>query len=71
MDVVQAIKFYINEMIKEAGAGIKALLMDKETVSVKRNLYVYIVTICLPYADIHRFNCLCPVRDARKRSVSF
>ncbi len=34
MDVVQAIKFYINEMIKEAGAGIKALLMDKETVSV-------------------------------------
>lgn len=39
MDVVQAIKFYINEMIKEAGAGIKALLMDKETVSVEKILF--------------------------------
>ncbi|KAH9397965.1 vacuolar protein sorting-associated protein 45 [Tyrophagus putrescentiae] len=39
MDVVQAIKFYINEMIKEAGAGIKALLMDKETISIVSIVY--------------------------------
>ena len=32
MDVGEAIKLYINEMVKDTGAGIKCLLMDKETV---------------------------------------
>lgn len=34
MDVVHALKLYIQRMIDEAGHGIKALLMDKETVSL-------------------------------------
>ena len=34
MDVVLAIKRYISRMIEESGAGMKVLMMDKETVSV-------------------------------------
>ena len=33
MDVVQGVKQYITRLIKESGAGMKVLLMDKETVS--------------------------------------
>ena len=33
MDVVLGVKQYITRMIKESGAGMKVLLMDKETVS--------------------------------------
>ena len=33
MDVVQGVKQYITRMIKESGAGMKVLLMDKQTVS--------------------------------------
>lgn len=33
MNVVQGVKQYITRMIKESGAGMKVLLMDKETVS--------------------------------------
>lgn len=32
MDVVLGVKQYISKMIKESGAGMKVLLMDKETV---------------------------------------
>ena len=32
MDVVHGVKAYISRMIKESGAGMKVLLMDKETV---------------------------------------
>lgn len=32
MDLVHAMKLYINKMIDDTGPGIKALLMDKETV---------------------------------------
>lgn len=32
MDVVVAVKQYITRMIKESGAGMKVLLMDKQTV---------------------------------------
>lgn len=32
MDVLHAMKMYINQMVDDAGHGIKALLMDKETV---------------------------------------
>ena len=39
MDVVQGVKQYISRMIKESGAGMKVLLMDKETVSVSRFLF--------------------------------
>ena len=40
MDVVQGVKQYITRMIKESGAGMKVLLMDKETVSWPSTLYV-------------------------------
>lgn len=33
MDVITAIKLYINKMTNESGPGMKILLMDKETVS--------------------------------------
>ena len=33
MDVVLGVKQYITRMIKESGAGMKVLLMDKDTVS--------------------------------------
>lgn len=32
MNVVTAIRFYINKMVEEAGSGMKILLMDQETV---------------------------------------
>ncbi len=32
MDVVVGVKQYITRMIKDSGAGMKVLLMDKETV---------------------------------------
>lgn len=34
MDVIKAIKLYINKMTGECGPGMKILLMDKETVSL-------------------------------------
>lgn len=33
MDVISAIKLYINKMVDESGPGMKIFLMDKETVS--------------------------------------
>ncbi|KAJ6218765.1 hypothetical protein RDWZM_004577 [Blomia tropicalis] len=39
MDVVEAMKNYITEMVKETGTGIKALLMDKETISIVSVVY--------------------------------
>lgn len=39
MDVVQGVKQYITRMIKESGAGMKVLLMDKETISIVSMVY--------------------------------
>lgn len=36
MDVITAIKLYINKMTNESGPGMKIILMDKETVSGQR-----------------------------------
>ena len=33
MNVSQAVKQYVTQMIKDSGAGMKVLVMDKETVS--------------------------------------
>lgn len=33
MDVITAVKLYINKMTSESGPGMKILLMDKDTVS--------------------------------------
>lgn len=35
MDVITAVKLYINKMTSESGPGMKILLMDKDTVSIK------------------------------------
>lgn len=35
MDVITAIKLYVNKMANESGPGMKVLLMDKETVIMK------------------------------------
>lgn len=43
MDVITAIKLYVNKMTNESGPGMKVLLMDKETVSCKiANNMVYL-----------------------------
>lgn len=34
MDVVLGVKRYISRMIEESGAGMKVLVMDKDTVSI-------------------------------------
>lgn len=34
MDVITAVKLYINKMTSESGPGMKILLMDKDTVSL-------------------------------------
>lgn len=34
MDVLTAVKLYVNKMTSESGPGMKILLMDKDTVSV-------------------------------------
>jgi len=39
MNVVQGVKQYITRMIKESGAGMKVLLMDKETISIVSMVY--------------------------------
>jgi vacuolar protein sorting-associated protein 45 len=35
MNVVAAVKLYITRMAEESGPGMKVLLMDKETVSLR------------------------------------
>lgn len=37
MDVITAVKLYINKMTSETGPGMKILLMDKDTVSFSFN----------------------------------
>lgn len=36
MNVIVAVKLYIEKMANEAGPGLKILLMDKETVRMQR-----------------------------------
>ena len=42
MDVIVAIKLYINKMCKESGPGMKIILMDKETVCFYK-LFLYLL----------------------------
>ena len=53
MNVSQAVKQYVTQMIKDSGAGMKVLVMDKDTVrekhpmshtSVASSLYSYTFT---------------------------
>lgn len=38
MDVITAVKLYVNKMTNESGPGMKILLMDKETVSFNKSM---------------------------------
>lgn len=61
MDVITAIKLYINKMTNESGPGMKILLMDKETVSSILvyekiiNQYVQQDAVCIAFWDIQYF----------------
>ena len=51
MNVSQAVKQYVTQMIKDSGAGMKVLVMDKDTVrspstsvATCRSLYSYTFT---------------------------
>lgn len=44
MNVIQAVKLYINKMTNESGPGMKIILMDKETVFI--GLLVYLLIRC-------------------------
>lgn len=37
MNVITAIKLYIEKMTNESGPGLKIILMDKETVSAEKS----------------------------------
>jgi vacuolar protein sorting-associated protein 45 len=39
MNLSQAVKQYVTQMIKDSGAGMKVLVMDKETISVVSMVY--------------------------------
>lgn len=60
MNVITAIKMYINKMTNESGPGMKILLMDKETVCVQKHSFFRCLEVSkaqknyrqsLPYAD--------------------
>ena len=66
MDVIEAMKKYIDEMVKETGVGIKALLMDKDTVCIAIFLYVGLSVF---FTDLYRLSCFCTVGNVGKRGL--
>ena len=48
MNLSQAVKQYVTQMIKDSGAGMKVLVMDKETVSFPFSLYVSVFFMSFP-----------------------
>lgn len=81
MDVISAIKMYIDKIVDESGPGMKILLMDKETVSSdtpsrcyseKHNL-LYEPQCYRPYfskfLDQYRVHGLQPVGDVAEGGV--
>ena len=42
MNLSQAVKQYVTQMIKDSGAGMKVLVMDKETVSLLHELSLFL-----------------------------
>lgn len=53
LNVIDAVRFYISRMIEECGQGMKALILDKETVCDIQN-FSYFIIIFLFNKD---FNC--------------
>ncbi|XP_054160792.1 vacuolar protein sorting-associated protein 45-like [Oppia nitens] len=40
MDVIAAVKLYLNRMVEECGIGLKVLLMDRQTISIVSLVYL-------------------------------
>ena len=69
INVIEAVRSYINRMIEDCGSAIKGLVMDKETVFNTNNYFV-VYTI----SSLIGFYCqygLCSIRNSSKRSISF
>jgi hypothetical protein len=52
LNVIEAVRFYINRMIEDCGPSIKGLVMDKETVC-NTNETFYILLIVLRFRFIY------------------
>lgn len=66
MDAVQAVKHYIHKMIEDAGPGIKALLMDKETVNNLSNGALF--NFSFPIDQHYQFG-ECTIGNASERDL--
>ncbi len=72
MDVVVAVKQYITRMIKESGAGMKVLLMDKQTV---KQILLTFALLCFkttpppPYRSVSLVWCIHSLRFFRKKFI--
>lgn len=68
MNVIQAVKLYINKMTNESGPGMKIILMDKETVIIPAN-NVLLYGCIYAFPDKYNFNGLQSIGYAAKRGV--
>jgi hypothetical protein len=42
LNIIEAVRFYINQMVKDCDANIRALVMDKETVCEIKYFHIFI-----------------------------
>ena len=62
MNVSQAVKQYVTQMIKDSGAGMKVLVMDKETVrdhNTTSTVPTYIPSDCIPHSLVYWYIYCC------------
>lgn len=72
MDVLHAMKMYINQMVDDAGHGIKALLMDKETVKSFFLQFSFKILFWFFFSiqtDKHHQFGLCPIGNVTERGL--
>lgn len=70
MNVISAIKCYIDKIVDESGPGMKILLMDKETVRYLGFYILLVLLICIiQFPDECRFDGLQSVGDATEGGV--
>jgi hypothetical protein len=43
LNVLEAIRFYINQLIDDSGQSMKVLIMDKETVCETKYFYILLI----------------------------
>ena len=70
INVIEAVRSYVNQMIEKCGQTMKVLVMDKETVSKQRErekdsyIFRFVLGIDYQYG-------LCSIGNSSKRSFSF